>query len=413
MTIRIFVVEDDANKLRNVVTCLKSALTGVPHIIEDARDAIGAKSKLKINQYDLMILDISLPDRAENTPTPLGGIALLEEIIAREGVFRLPQHIIGLTAYSDVREQAALKFEEELWQVIQYEPESENWMDQIRRRVRHIILSARTGAPQSTYETDLCVITALHKPELSAVLNLEWGWQILELEEDSTIYHRGTYKSRRGDGSSSVVAAAAERMGMTAAAILATKMISKFRPKYIAMVGITGGVREKCHLGDVIVADPCWDWGSGRWQSDSKKDSKKRVFVPAPHQISLESWVRGKLMLMANNQADLDSIRSSWNGKKPPHPLQLHLGPAASGAAVLADSFTTDEIKKHHRKLIGVDMEAYGVMAAAQDAGLPAPKYFVIKSVSDFADQKKNDDFQEYASYSSANALRIFVEKYL
>ncbi len=50
----------------------------------------------------------------------------------------------------------------------------------------------------------------------------------------------------------------------------------------------------------------------------------------------------------------------------------------------------------------------YGVMSAVEYAKSPQPTAIIIKSVCDFADKNKNDDWQKYASYTSAafaNAL--------
>ena len=51
-------------------------------------------------------------------------------------------------------------------------------------------------------------------------------------------------------GERRVLAAHAPQMGMTAAAILATKMIHTFSPRYLAMVGICAGIRDTCNIGD-------------------------------------------------------------------------------------------------------------------------------------------------------------------
>lgn len=53
---------------------------------------------------------------------------------------------------------------------------------------------------------------------------------------------------------------------------------------------------------------------------------------------------------------------------------------------MLADQDTAEIIRKQHRKLLGVDMELYGVASAARDAGLPKHLAFGLKSVCDFAD---------------------------
>jgi nucleoside phosphorylase len=80
---------------------------------------------------------------------------------------------------------------------------------------------------------------------------------------------------------------------------------------------------------------------------------------------------------------------------------------------LLADGITTERIKQQHRQLLGIEMETYGVFAAAEEATDPRPIAFSMKSVVDFADANKDDCFQKYASFTSAQALKYFVENFL
>jgi len=116
---------------------------------------------------------------------------------------------------------------------------------------------------------------------------------------------------------------------------------------------------------------------------------------------------------MKDDAENLDSIRRSWKGTSVDSVLRMHLGPVASGAAVLADNKTVAGIVNQNRKLLAVDMETYGVYAACQEATIPQPKAFSMKSICDFADKNKSDDHQRYASFTSASAMKSFVEKYL
>jgi nucleoside phosphorylase len=67
--------------------------------------------------------------------------------------------------------------------------------------------------------------------------------------------------------------------------------------------------------------------------------------------------------------------------------------------------------KAQHRKLLGIEMEAYGVMCAADDLPTPQPRAIVLKGVSDFADSAKSDAFREYAAYVSAGAAVYLCEQ--
>lgn len=86
----------------------------------------------------------------------------------------------------------------------------------------------------------------------------------------------------------------------------------------------------------------------------------------------------------------------------------------ASVPAVIAEAEKLDEIKDHARKLMGIEMETYGVYYAAENSVDPRPLGFAsLKSISDFADSQKDDDYQEYASYTSAAFLKYVIENEL
>ncbi len=404
--VNVLVVEDDAEKLRRVLVCL----LGVPGInrdsVADARDVNTAKHLLRERRFDLLILDVVLPERPDELPNHNAGISLLQELLARD-IYFVPGQIVGLTALQDAFNAAAPRFEEVMLQVIRYDATSNEWIDRLQRVARRVVSSKRSPTEVHLHNYDLCVITALAAPELEAVLALPWGWEAIESPADPTPYYKGSFEaagSRR-----TVVAAAAPRMGMTASAVLATKMLMTFRPRYLAMAGILAGVEGQCEFGDIVVADPSWDYESGK---RTVRDEQP-FFAATPYQIPLDPFLRGKLARLAQDGAAMDAIRRGWLGSPRPTVLTMRLGPVASGAAVIEDPAITTEIKFQHRKTIGVEMETYGVLVAADECPTPQPKAFSIKSVCDFADPRKNDDHQKYAAYTSAAALRLFVERYL
>jgi nucleoside phosphorylase len=80
-----------------------------------------------------------------------------------------------------------------------------------------------------------------------------------------------------------------------------------------------------------------------------------------------------------------------------------------SGAAVVAARETVEATQEHWRKLIGIEMEAYGVHHASQIAVHPAPLFLCMKSISDFAGPDKNDAFQDYAAFIAAQLCHLFL----
>jgi nucleoside phosphorylase len=73
-------------------------------------------------------------------------------------------------------------------------------------------------------------------------------------------------------------------MGMPASAVLATKMIRRFHPKLVAMVGIAAGAKsEKQGFGDVLAPDSTFDYGAGKLTS---RDGKPHL-EPDPDAIPI------------------------------------------------------------------------------------------------------------------------------
>ncbi|MEE4961393.1 response regulator [Pseudomonas alliivorans] len=403
--IKILVVEDERDKLRAVMSGLLSVPGITDENIDKARDASEAKHWLKSEKYDLMILDISIPETSDLDPRPNGGLLLLDEILERD-MYNKPREVVGLTAFSEAQDASVSRFSSELWTVLHYTTSADEWLVQLKRKVMHIIRNNQSSNEQHLHSADICILTALYKPELTAVLRLPWEWEDYIVEGDPTQYHRGYVMTR--DGRLSVVAAHSSRMGMPAAAVLSMKMVSTFRPRYLVMAGITAGIVGRVEPGDIIAADPSWDYGSGK----KTKSDTGPFFQPSPHQLSLDPFIKSKLQRLSHDNAALNAIRLEWPVHTPPL-LSLHIGPLASGSSVLEDPEITTGIQGQHRKVLGIEMEAYSVFAAAIDSPDPQPSVLVMKSVCDFADSHKSDDYQDYASYTSAKAVQCFFEKYL
>ena len=79
---------------------------------------------------------------------------------------------------------------------------------------------------------------------------------------------------------------------------------------------------------------------------------------------------------------------------------RIHLGPIASGDKVVAVERVLTEYRNVWPTLIGVEMEAAGV-ASACFAAARQPEFFMVRGVSDLADEQKNsprvDGFRAYA----------------
>ncbi|NOU13844.1 MAG: response regulator [Methylococcaceae bacterium] len=388
---KILIVDDDYNKTQEIVAVLTN--TGIDGLnIKQETTAQAARNLLQTENFDMLIIDLHLPAVLGDTPDNNGGIELFD-MICLDSKVNLPTDILFITGKEELLHEANVEVIKRGGVICQYCVDSDEWKKVLSGRVQYVNIRLANRSKQ----IDLAIVTALKTPELDAVLKLPYEWRTERIKGDPLTYHFGRFLGL--DGNVSVVTASANRKGMPSSAAVATKLAIMFRPKYLAMLGICAGIQGKCNLGDVIVADPTWDWGSGKRGIDINGSP---VFQAAPHQMQLNNGVSQLASDLADDQTVLGKIREGWVEASPSGVLKIHVGPMASGASVIADDSTARSIATQHRELMAIEMEAYAVMAAAEYAADPKPTAVIIKSVCDYANTEKNDDWQKYASYTSA-----------
>ncbi len=406
--IKVLIIDDNPDKLK----VLRNLVEKNSNISEYdvAQDTVQARRFLQANFYDLVILDLNIPKRFGDDPLPENSVNLLKELNQSERLIK-PSNIIGLTIHDNLKIAYQSEFEIFLWLIILYVENSDSWEKQLNSRIDYLIKAKSTvlNSASSSHQVDLAFITALRAPELNAVLRLPLDWESFKIENDSSEYNRA--KITINDKTISLLAVSSPQMGMIASSVLTMKIIHSFRPRYIVMTGIAAGIEGKCNLGDLLIAELSFDHTSGKITKD--KDGNT-IFEPDYKPIELSRDLIDDLQSCKANRTYLDEIKHNWTSdNKPNTSIEIHLGPMASGGSVVEDTYTIENIKHHTRKLIGVDMETYGVYYAANNCSKPKPIGVIsIKSVSDFANTVKNDHFQNYASYTSAAfAFKFFTEK--
>lgn len=401
--INILIVEDSPAKRERVNEAIRDIL-GQGCEIREAETYVDACRELERLAYDILVLDLLIPRHHGETPEPEWGATLVKRISDKTPRLQRPRYVVGLTAYDEERAEYEPNFADEGWHLLHFEASSDDWVNRLSNILVHAASCAHDHT-SSAYGIDIGILTAHSHTELEAVLELPCGWNDFAAEGDDTLYHRGSISA--SEASLSVVATSAIRMGMPATAALAMKMAIQFRPRFIVMLGIAAGV--KGNYGDILIADQSWDYGSGK----SIHGFLNTRFEPAPDPIPLDLFLRSRLAMFRTDQTMLREIEECWPGDNKPTNLQAHLGSVASGAAVLENQQQVQSIVAGQRKLIGVEMESYGVFMAADSAPAPKPLACSIKSICDFADNRKSDDFQKLAAYTSAQFFFRFAQRHL
>ena len=102
---KVLVVDDESNKLKSIMKVIKN-IEGVDpqRDIDITLQLNEAKQKLLETRYDLMILDLNIPEDLGSDPDKEGGTNFIEEIIYIDA-YKKPRDIIILTAYDELEQK--------------------------------------------------------------------------------------------------------------------------------------------------------------------------------------------------------------------------------------------------------------------------------------------------------------------
>ena len=247
------------------------------------------------------------------------------------------------------------------------------------------------------------VIVYVTDTEEQAVLRM-FDWTPLSIDGDDQIY-RETFIEKDGK-KRHVICARQDEMGMTASAALSAKMIFHFTPEYIIMPGIaagTGNITGSANqeFGDVLLANSVWNFSNGKYVS--------------PHEAEIvfgEIGFKPRPTIVDITGDHMDAIREFIRTDR--NEFYVHCGPLASGTAVVANKqILKKQVITSFENTEGVEMEGYGVAYAASHSVEPKPHIIIAKSVCDFADERKNDNYQKFAAYTSCGFIRDLLENVL
>ncbi|MBD3583599.1 5'-methylthioadenosine/S-adenosylhomocysteine nucleosidase family protein [Flavobacterium selenitireducens] len=359
--------------------------------------------------FDLLLLDLVMPRDHETEPNAEESVKFLDEIYYNSSI-HIPAHIIGFSQFDDLINAHQETFDDKLWHLINFSFTQNSWKDKLKSKVCYITsLKQRfKEAIESKNYYDIGIICALETPEFSEILQLDLPWKKISFEGDPLVYYSSEINTLNGN-KHKIIACSITRMGMQASASVTTKIIEKFCPKYIAMTGICAGVKDRdINYGDIIVSENITDFGSGKMV---ETDAGDVVLKPEPHQIPTDQTLISKLSNFIRENDEIVKIQSKYRGSKPSTVLQAKIAPTTSGSYVVSSEGLVQSIIAQNRKLSAIDMEGYGVYLACHFFNKTKP--LVVKSVCDFGDKHKGDDYQQYASYTSANFLLSFIKNML
>ncbi|AJA48474.1 response regulator receiver protein [Clostridium pasteurianum DSM 525 = ATCC 6013] len=401
---KILVVDDNLDKIKHILSVINDISGYKIDRTDYALESIDAKRKLEEIYYDIVILDIMLPERINGKVVEDGGVKLLEEI-KRKPKYNYPGNVIGITSSESVIE----KYKNSFFSCIKYEADTWNWKEELDSYIKLALDTTLSKQRNSIvdYNYDVAIVCALRHTELEAIKKVFGLEKLVEHKNDCESYFEGSIG--KGKNIKKIVATSCVQMGLTSAAVSTMKIIERYRPRYVFMTGIAAGIKGKVNFGDILIADPIWNYSNGKYIT---RDNDV-FFCADPIQLRMDVELSRLIVELSYNKEILKQIKKEYDGEAPRNNLDCKIGSFASGEAVLANSKKIESVKDQSRNLIGIDMEAYSVYFAGQYCTKPKPKVASIKSVCDFGDETKGDNYHDYAAYTSAKFLYILINQYL
>jgi len=264
-------------------------------------------------------------------------------------------------------------------------------------------------------DVEVAILAALEEPELSAVLNVasvECRWRSFSHEATRQDLHFAWVPRAHEERRVGVIALSARSMGLPSMAILATRTILVWAPRMLVLVGIAAGVKDRVRLGDIIVPDRVFVHDSGKTTHDAggNRHLAPDRWTAVVRQDLLDDLhsVRDRALEAARETIHLRACGESTENEGPP--IRVHVGPLASGNQVVDSETEVRRIASGDRKVLGIDMESYSALLAAQIVSIEQVGCLVVKAASDHA-VHKDDGFRVPAAIASSEFAMQYVTR--
>lgn len=253
---------------------------------------------------------------------------------------------------------------------------------------------------ENNYQCTALITTAV-EIETNSIKSLYNSWKRLSVKGDNQAYYEAFFEK---DGKQyRIITAQQSVMGMTAATVLTMKGIEEFHPKYVIMSGIAAGTGDEAKqiYGDVIVPDIIWDYSTGKFVGPDETEIRfgDIGFLPRPRSVYTSEEI-------------IEIVKSTMNRED--NEFHVHIGPLACGSSVVANRAVVErQVLSLFPHTIGLDMESYSVAFTCQNCKSPHPTPIIVKSICDFANSEKSDQYQKFAAYTSSRYVKYLLENHL
>ncbi len=410
--IEILIMDDSNEKIESLKNVILPIFQNGEILIEVANSLVEGRTKMQDKTYDLLILDMVMPEHDGEDSSQTAGADYLNEIYENQSI-KVPVQIIGLTEYEEKFAKQQKDFKDKLWYLLFYSRAETNWKKMLKSKILQLgqFKKAMEESIENKNKYDVAIICALskeYKQMIKAFSTLEWRDLTIEglpyCFKTTTLTTRKFHELR-------IITSCADKAGVCATSILSSVMYNIFHVDTLFMTGFTAGVENgDLRLNDVVIAESIHDYASGKINEDSDGNIK---LLKEINQITTNHSLIAKASEFISNREYISRINDNvhdMNLINERDNISFITAKTVCGPFVMASATIVKSLKDDERKLQALDMEGFALYLTAHTLD---KKALWIKGVSDFADSKKEDSHQTASAYSSARFLFEFLREML
>lgn len=274
-------------------------------------------------------------------------------------------------------------------------------------------IAAEIEAARRAGPVEVLLLTAL-PVELQASLDILGAADKAATKTANGMNYWRTWTRRESGVDRALAVACFGSAGNVDAAASTAALIAELKPRVVVMVGIAAGMRDKCKLGEVVIADRIVAYEGAALiseQGETRTMSRHDLYrTPYEVQQDIVAYLAGEESLRSRIQAAylLADIRFPEDVEAGSVGLDLvpRLATIASGEKLLRDPDKFRALRDIHGKIEVAEMEAAGIATACFQAGA---LHMVVRGISDYGDEKKDDRFHALAAKAAAVVAVDFI----
>jgi nucleoside phosphorylase len=238
-----------------------------------------------------------------------------------------------------------------------------------------------------------------------------------EKDPHGTIYYSTTIYSNPQKREYRLILTCIGMAGNPSAAAATADVVAKYNPHVVVLVGIAAGMRGKVKIGEVILGERVVAYEPA---AQIRLADRASVEEPRPDIDRLSQTMQQDVVNYTIDTVRLTQMFAELGGVFPTSTVGLEqeyqqhvaqsiavtISTIASGEKLLRDPAKLRSLRRLHGKTEVGEMEAAGFVTICRRHGVP---WLVIRGISDFGDEFKNDTFHRFASQAAAVVLVDFL----